>query len=201
MIVDSHCHAWRSWPYEPPVPDPFSRPAVERLLFEMDPYGVEEAVLVAARIVHNLDNNDDGAYCVRRFPDRLYQFADVDRMWTPMYDTPGAADRLAQASRTYNLRGFTHNVDAADDGSWFFSDAGQTCFCTAADFNQIVSLSLPAHLQPALRRLAEQFPQTLFVCHHMGNPVTADGPAGAALRTSDPSDSTGARTIRSCAGR
>ena len=21
-IFDSHCHAWRYWPYEPPVPDP-----------------------------------------------------------------------------------------------------------------------------------------------------------------------------------
>ena len=182
MIVDSHCHAWRYWPYSPEVPDPESRPSVEQLLFEMDQCGVEEAVLVAARIEHNPDNNDYIADCVRRFPERLYQFADVDCMWTPTYHVPGAAERLAEAVRTYNLRGFTHYVDADDDGTWFFSDDGQAFLSTAARLNQIVSIHLPVHLQPALRRLAEQFPDTPFLCHHMGYPVTEQGPDGAALK-------------------
>src|SRR5216684_610687 len=182
MIVDAHCHAWRYWPYEPPVPDPFSRPAVEQLLFEMDQCGVQEAVLVAARIDHNPDNNDYVAYCVRRFPDRLYQFADVDCMWTSTYHTPGAADRLAEAVRTFALRGFTHYVDADDDGAWFLSDDGQAFLSTAARLNQIVSIHLPVHLQPTLRRLAQQFSETPFVCHHMAYPVTEQGPNGAALK-------------------
>ena len=88
-------------PYEPPVPDPETRPAVEQLLFEMDRCGVDEAVLVTARIDHNPDNNDYVPECVRRYPERLYQFADVDCMWTPTYHTPGAANRLANAVRTY----------------------------------------------------------------------------------------------------
>ena len=142
MIVDSHCHAWRYWPYEPPVPDPYSRAAVEQLLFEMDECGVEEAVLVAARIDHNPDNNDYVQYCVRRFPDRLYQFADVDCMWTPTYHTPGAAERLDQAVTTYNLRGFTHYVEADDDGSWLFSEGGQAFFRTAARGGGQVHISL-----------------------------------------------------------
>jgi predicted TIM-barrel fold metal-dependent hydrolase len=182
MIVDAHCHAWRYWPYEPPVPDPSSRPAVEQLLFEMDQCGVQEAVLVAARIDHNPDNNDYVAECVRRLPERLYQFADVDCMWTPTYHTPGAADRLADAVRTYALRGFTHYVDAADDGAWFFADDGQAFLSTAARLNQIVSIHLPVHLQPALRRLAAQFPETPFLCHHMAYPLTEEGPDGPALR-------------------
>ena len=182
MIVDSHCHAWRYWPYDPPVPDPHSRPAVEQLLFEMDQWGISEAVLVAARIEHNPDNNDYVAYCVRRFPERLYQFADVDCMWTPTYHTPGAAERLAEAVRIYNLRGFTHYVDGADDGSWFFSTDGQAFLRTAASLNQIVSIHLPVHLQSALRRLAGQFPDTPFLCHHMGYPLTDQGPDGEALR-------------------
>jgi len=41
VLVDSHCHARRYWPYEPPVPDPETRPAVEQLLFEMDRCGVD----------------------------------------------------------------------------------------------------------------------------------------------------------------
>lgn len=187
MIVDSHCHAWRTWPYQPPVPDPASRPAVEQLLFEMDACGVDRAVLVAARIDHNPDNNDYVAYCVRRLPERLYQFADVDCMWTDTYHAPGAADRLAEAVHTYNLRGFTHYVDADDDGAWFFSDDGQAFWRTAADLKQIVSIHLPVRLQPALRRLARSFPDTPFLCHHMGYPVTADGPAGPALGAIVPS--------------
>ena len=35
VVVDSHCHASREW-YEP----------IETLLFEMDRYGVEQAVLI-----------------------------------------------------------------------------------------------------------------------------------------------------------
>lgn len=182
MIVDSHCHAWRTWPYQPPVPDPTSRPAVEQLLFEMDQCGVERAVLVAARIDFNPDNNDYTAQCVQRFPERLYQFADVDCMWSETYHQPGAAERLAHAVRAYGLRGFTHYVDAQDDGAWFDTDAGQAFLRTASELNQIVSIHLPVHLQPVLRRLAAQFPDTPFICHHMGYPVTADGPDGAAVQ-------------------
>jgi predicted TIM-barrel fold metal-dependent hydrolase len=155
---------------------------VEQLLFEMDQSGVDKAVLVAARIDNNPDNNDYAAYCVRRFPDRLYQFADIDCMWSPEYHTPGAAERLADATRHYQLRGFTHYVDADDHGDWFFSDDGQAFLRTAAELNLIVSIHLPVKLQPVLRRLAQQFPATPFLCHHMGYPVTADGPDGPALR-------------------
>jgi predicted TIM-barrel fold metal-dependent hydrolase len=183
MIVDSHCHAWRTWPYEPPVPDPTSRPSVEQLLFEMDQCGVDKAVLVAARIDYNPDDNDYAWYCVRRFPDRLFQFADVDCMWTSTYHTPGAAERLVDAVRRYQLRGFTHYVDANDSGDWFFSEDGQAFLRAAADLNQIVSIHLPVALQPVLRRLAQQFSGTPFVCHHMGYPVTAEGPGGSALRS------------------
>jgi L-fuconolactonase len=78
VIVDSHCHAWRRWPYLPPVPDSDSRGRIEQLVWEMDRHGVERAAVVCARIDHNPDENDYVAECARRFPDRLYQIADVD---------------------------------------------------------------------------------------------------------------------------
>ena len=53
MIIDSHCHAWATWPYKPPVPDPESRGRVEQLLHEMDVNGVDQAVIVCAQIDHN----------------------------------------------------------------------------------------------------------------------------------------------------
>ena len=56
-IVDTHCHAAPGW-YEP----------VESLLFQMDRYGVEQAVLIQMR---GQTNNDYQFECVQRYPDRL----------------------------------------------------------------------------------------------------------------------------------
>lgn len=181
MIIDSHCHAWHTWPYQPPVPDPSSRGIVEQLLFEMDQHGVDQAVVVCARIDHNPDNNDYVAECLRRDPGRLYQFADVDCSWTETYHTPGAAERLAQAVQSYRLKGFTHYVRAGDDGSWFLSDDGLAFFRTAAELNQIVSLALPARLQPLLRQVAARFPSVPFLCHHMAGARAVEGPGSPAL--------------------
>jgi predicted TIM-barrel fold metal-dependent hydrolase len=174
MIVDSHCHAWTTWPYQPPVPDPESRGRIEQLLFEMDECGVERAVVVCARIDHNPDNNDDIAACVRRLPDRLVQFADVDCSWTESYHTPGAAARLAEVARAYDLRGFTHYVRADDDGAWFLSDEGMAFWRAAADLGQIASLALPARLQSTLREVARRFPSLPLLCHHMAGARVAE---------------------------
>ena len=58
MIIDSHCHAWTTWPYDTTVPDPQHRGTIEQLLFEMDKEGVDRAVLICARIDHNPANNE-----------------------------------------------------------------------------------------------------------------------------------------------
>ncbi|MCB1549704.1 MAG: hypothetical protein KDJ41_18030, partial [Hyphomicrobiaceae bacterium] len=58
MILDSHCHCWARWPYEPPVPDPDSRAVAPQLLMEMETNGVERAVVICAGIGGNPDNND-----------------------------------------------------------------------------------------------------------------------------------------------
>ena len=63
-------------------------------------------------------------------------------MWMPEYHTAGAASRLSDAVAGYGLRGFTHYVDADDDGSWFFSTDGQAFLQTAADLKQIVDIQL-----------------------------------------------------------
>jgi L-fuconolactonase len=173
MIIDAHCHAWRYWPYQPAVPDPTSRGVIEQLLFEMDQCGVDQAAVVCARIEHNPDNNDYVAECRRRFPERLHQFADVDCSWMDTYHQPGAAERLADSVARYGHTGFTHYVRGDDDGSWFLAPEGLAFFETAARFNQIVSLALPPRLQPVLRQVAQRFPETPFLCHHMAG-IRAD---------------------------
>jgi predicted TIM-barrel fold metal-dependent hydrolase len=167
MIIDSHTHAWPRWPYQPPVPDDESRGKVEQLLHEMERNGVDQAVLVCARIDRNPDNNDYISECIKRYPNRLIQFADVDCSWTDTYHTPGAADRLAEAADKYRLRGYTHYLRGNDDGSWFFSDEGKRFFQETAERGLIASIAMGPHQQAPLRKLAEQFPSIPFLCHHM----------------------------------
>ena len=166
MIIDSHTHAWKRWPYEPMVPDVDSRGRVEQLLWEMDRCKVDRAVLISARVEHNPDNNEYGAECAIKYPDRLVQFADVDCMWSSTYHKPGAAERLRAAAEKYNLLGFTHYV--ADDMDWFESEEGSRFFAVACEYKLIASLALSPKWQPALRRLARRYPSVPFLCHHMG---------------------------------
>ncbi|MHB1295516.1 MAG: amidohydrolase family protein [Anaerolineae bacterium] len=166
VVIDAHTHAWRQWPYDPPVPDHESRGRVEQLLWEMDGNGVQRAVLVCANITHNPDNNGYVAECVARYPERLVQFADVDCMWSETYHRPGAAQRLREAAARYRLRGFTHYV--TEDVAWLDSDEGLAFFGAAADLGLIASLALPPSWQAGLRRLAARFPTLPILCHHMG---------------------------------
>ena len=96
MIIDSHCHAWAHWPYEPPVPDPASRGSIEQLISEMDQSGVDKAILICAQIAQNPDNNRYAAEQVDRFPGRFIAFADIDGRWSQTYHTPNAAERLIE---------------------------------------------------------------------------------------------------------
>jgi L-fuconolactonase len=176
VIIDAHCHAWRAWPYEPAVPDPTSRGNVEQLLFEMDQHGVDQAVLVAARIDHNADNNEYVAACVRRYPDRLHQFADVDCSWTETYHTAGAAQRLEESVARYGHIGFTHYVKGSDDGAWLLGEEGTAFFRTADRLRQIVSLACSPGLHPVLRQVAERFPAIPFLCHHMAGVRASEAP-------------------------
>ena len=165
MIIDCHTHAWEYWPYEPAVPDHGSRGRVEQLLWEMDRNGTDKAVLVCARIDHNPDNNDYGAECARKYPDRLIQFADVDCSWSDTYHVPGAAERLSEAAGKYELRGYTHYLK--EDYDWFTSEEGTRFFEKTAELGLIASLSLGASWHRALRELAKRFPSVTFLCHHM----------------------------------
>jgi predicted TIM-barrel fold metal-dependent hydrolase len=172
MIIDSHTHAWETWPYEPAVPDPASRGRVDQLLWEMDRNGVDQAVVVCARIDHNPGNNDYVAAGVRRYPERLIQFADVDCSWTDSYHRPGGADRLAAAADAYGLKGFTHYLKG--DIDWFETEDALAFFTVAAERRLIASLALGPEWQPALRRLARRFPSVPFLCHHMAGARAAE---------------------------
>ncbi len=165
MIIDCHTHAWDYWPYEPQVPNPESHGTVEKLLWEMDQNGVDKAVIVCARLEHNQHNNDYIAQSVKKYPERLIQFADVDCSWADTYHAPGAADRLAEAAEKYQLKGYTQYL--TDDYEWFESEEGLKFFEKTAELGLIVSLAFGAPWHAHLRNLAKRFPETIFIGHHM----------------------------------
>lgn len=171
MIFDSHCHAWRAWPYDPAVPDRETRGSIEQLAYEMDSNGVDKALIVCAEIEGNPDNNQyvyekSGAY-----GDRFAYVVDVDSRWKDSYHSAGAAERLERAVQRWHPVGFTHYLlDGADEGAWLHSDAGTAFFEVASSLGLIASIHcLPQH-QTHIRKLAALFPQLKILIHHMGHP-------------------------------
>ena len=168
MIIDSHCHAWTYWPYEPPVPDPHTRGVAGQLLNQMDLNQVAQALVVCAQIDHNPDNNAYIAAERARYPGRIHQLVDLDSEWSQTYHTPGAAGRLREMAKRWPIAGFTHYLSPKDDGSWLLSPDGMDLLQTAADLHLLVSLSSNPDHQVAIRAAAERFPSVPFLVHHMG---------------------------------
>jgi len=169
VIIDSHCHAWSYWPYEPVIPDPESRGKIEQLIAQMDLWGVDRATVVSAQIKYNPSNNDYIADAVKRYPDRLYQYADVDSVWSDTYHTAGAAKRMEKAIERFTLKGFTHYLANDDNGEWLNTQEGIDFLRVADDAGLIASISCQPHHQPALRKVAERFPDMPILCHHMSH--------------------------------
>lgn len=174
MIIDSHCHAWERWPYEPPVPDFHGKGRFEQLLNEMDLNGVDQAFLVCAGIEHNPHNNDYISRMSSLYFGRICQVADVDCSWSETYHTPGADVRLRQAAERWSLQAFTHYMKPDDDGSWLYGEDGQAFFETAVELGLIASIACSPHHHAALHRVAERFPQLTIFIHHLGHPGVGD---------------------------
>jgi predicted TIM-barrel fold metal-dependent hydrolase len=175
MIIDSHCHAWAYWPYQPPVPDPETRGRVEQLLHEMDRYGVDKAVLICAQITHNPANNDYVAEVAARHADRLYQFPDVDCSWSATYHTPGAAERLRAMAERWPIKGFTHYLRQEDDG-WLVSAEGEAFFQIAAEYGLIASIAGGPQHERTLRQVAARFPTVPILRHHLAGVKASEEP-------------------------
>lgn len=188
MIVDAHVHAWRVWPYAADVPDPATRGSVETLLHTMDRHGVDRALVVAARIGHevgagqaNDDSNDYVAAAVARYPDRLVPAIDVDSRWTPEHHRPGAAARLTDATHRYGAQVVTHYLGVDDDG-WLDGPQGEEFARAAVDAGVALSLAAGPAWYPAIDRLASTVPDLSVMLHHLGG-LVIDAPTFAADRS------------------
>jgi L-fuconolactonase len=177
MIVDTHCHAWRRWPYDTSVPDPDTRGSIEALLYEMDHAGVDHAAVVCARIGagaggDGFGNEDDNEYVLdaaARHPDRLTAWIDVDCAWRPDHHAPGAAGRLREALERTGAQGFTHYVTPENDG-WLRTDDAAEFFSVAAEAGVVASLAIGSAWFDDLALIAEANPTLPILLHHMTNP-------------------------------
>ena len=151
MIINSHCHAWEYWPYEPPVPDLESRGRIEQLINQMDINGVQQTTIISAQNEHNPKNNDYIADAVRRDPSCLYQYADVDCSWSDTYHTPGASSRMEAAIEQWPMKGFTHYLRGEDDGSWLTSQEGWT----SSELQRMLASSRASQVRPTTRPRCE----------------------------------------------
>jgi L-fuconolactonase len=166
-VLDSHCHAWERWPYEPPVPDPLDRAVVGQLVYEMDAHGVAAATIVCANIGGNHDNNAYVARAVADQPGRLFQLADFDSHWSTTYHVAGAPRRLSELCDQFEPAGITHYLQGDDDG-WLTSTEGAAVFEIAAERGLIVSLAAPWRWHRSVAAVAERFPDVPMVLHHLG---------------------------------
>jgi L-fuconolactonase len=179
LILDSHTHAWERWPYDLAVPDASTRGSADHLIYEMNLHGVAEAVIVAAQIDHNANNNEYVAEAVGRHPGRLHQFADVDSIWSAEHHTSGAAMRLGDIADRLVLKGFTHYLGDGNDG-WLMSREGLDFFRVAAERGLIASIAAGPEWQQDIRRVAEKYPELTIMIHHLGL-VPAEGPEARAM--------------------
>jgi L-fuconolactonase len=180
-ILDSHCHAWRRWPYSPPVPDAESRATIEQLLHEMDVHSVERALVVCAAIDENADNVEYVAAARDCRPDRILLVADLDCTWSDTYHVPGSADRLRALDDRYGLSGFAHYLADENDG-WLAGDEADAVFAVAAERGFLVSLGASPVWQEDLRAIARRHPSVPVLCQTLGGVPAADGVDSPALR-------------------
>jgi L-fuconolactonase len=165
-ILDSHCHAWERWPYDP-VPDEASRGSVDQLLYEMDQHSVAQALIVCAAIDRNADNVRYVAAARDRHPDRILLVADLDCTWSETYHAPGSAGRLRALDDEFKLTGFAHYTADENDG-WLRSEEADAVFSVAGERGLLVSLGATPAWHADLRELARRHPSVPVLCQSLG---------------------------------
>jgi predicted TIM-barrel fold metal-dependent hydrolase len=179
MIVDSHCHTWRDWPYAPPYsepapPWPETAARVEHLIYEMDKCGVDAALVVADNNVRDPANSRYVAEALTRYPGRLYEIGDVSDIADPRHYHAEIVERLERLSRETPLVGLTYRAvwnprfgPEEDDLAWLVGPVGDSLLAFMSEHGYVLSLALPIGAHANLRKAAQKHPECRFLLHHM----------------------------------
>jgi predicted TIM-barrel fold metal-dependent hydrolase len=176
MIIDSHCHAWAYWPYEPKVPDP-GRGSHANLLWEMANAGVARAVVICAAIGGNDDNAGDVIRAAAASDGRLVPFIDIDCRWHPTHRLPGGAARLDAAVRRLRPKGVTHYLREDEPADWLLSGDGLAFLSAIAERRLVLSLACGPRQMPTTAGAARRFPDLPILIHHLGRVRAGDDEA------------------------
>jgi predicted TIM-barrel fold metal-dependent hydrolase len=145
MIVDSHCHVATNW-WEP----------VESLLFQMDRFGVERAVLVGD---YAEPNNEYQSRCVRRFAGRFASVVVVDPSRS---DAVAVLERLAgEGASGVRLRQMARSPGEDPFAIWRAAERlGLAVSCPGRS---------PQYGSPEFISLIESVPALPIVIEHLGS--------------------------------
>jgi L-fuconolactonase len=166
MIVDAHCHAWRSWPYQPQVPDP-GRGSAANLLWEMDRAGVEKAAVICASIGDNPDNAADVSVAAGGSGGRLLPFVDVDCRWNPTHLHPGATRRLDEALARFRPVGVAFYLDENASANWLLTEEGGGFLGMLASRRIILSLACGPGQAAVVSEAARRHHRLAILAHHL----------------------------------
>ncbi|CAN5357173.1 hypothetical protein BH10ACT7_BH10ACT7_23880 [soil metagenome] len=161
MIVDAHAHAWPTWPY----PGDAVPCDTDALMHSLDANGVDQALVVAARLGGQSGNNEYVMHAAREHPDRLWAAVEVGAFFGP--PSEGAADDLRRLIDAGPVSAVALFPDPAAPG-WLTSGTGRAVLDIAAEHRLLVSIAAPPSLQADLRVVAALYPALTFLMHHAG---------------------------------
>ncbi len=163
------------------MPDADSRGSYQNLLFQLEQNGVDQALVVNARIDRAEDNNEYGAEAVAAYPGRLHHVIDIDSRWGPDYHRPGAVDRLRALTDRFDPAGISHYL-APEVDEWFDSADGTAFFDLVSERRMLVSFAAPSVWLDKVRALAKRYPDIPFLINHLGVVTLHPGGVDEGLR-------------------
>jgi predicted TIM-barrel fold metal-dependent hydrolase len=89
---------------------------------------------------------------------------------------------LRRTADRWPIKGYTHYLRNDDDGSWLHSKEGLEFFRVASERQLISSIAGSPHHQPAIRKVAAEFPTMPILCHHLAGVSASEGPPHDGLK-------------------
>ena len=172
-IIDTHMHVWAAdvkrfpfrHPYQPEMRSAKIGATLERLIEEMDAYGITHCILVQT-IYHGWDNTYT-AYCVRKYPKRFRGHGLIDPT------DPQVADKLEYWMTEHGLAGMRFSPIYYQNGqhggdAWMTAPAHHRLWKTADKLKAVFNFFIGPNQLPVLGTMAARYPEVRVVVDHLG---------------------------------
>lgn len=166
--IDTHMHVWSgdpqqfpfAHPYEPTFQPPAIAATAERLVEEMDQFGMTHCVLVQT-IYHGWDNRYLAA-CLRAYPQRFRGQGLIDPT------TPDVAERLEYWIQEHGLSGMRFSpIYYLGKDDWLTAPTSHALWRKAEELGAVFNFFIRTDQLPKLEVMIRQFPQVPVVIDHL----------------------------------